>query len=378
LKICQLTNVGFALKKFLLPLIDAQISNGDEVVAVCSKDEYVSDLIKAGYNLKTIPINRGMNPLKHLYSIWLIFKFFQKEKFDIVHVHTPVAALVGRIAARLSGVPVVIYTAHGFYFHDDMRPGKRLFFICLERFAGLMTTMLFTQSSEDAKTAVNEKIMKQEKVFEIGNGVDIKRFNPEIDLSTNRIKTELGISENFYVVGMIGRQVKEKGIIELLESAMTLIEKYEDICFIIVGERLDSDHAEGVEIAINNFRALTKERLIMTGMRSDIPQLLQAMDLFTLPSWREGMPRTIIEAMMMELPVVATDIRGSREEVVNGETGILVPVRNPKALTEAIELLYRDRKKTKEMGAAGRKKALKQYNEQKIIEKQLMIINSIN
>ena len=80
-----------------------------------------------------------MNPLKHIYSIWLIFKYFRKEKFDLVHVHTPVAALVGRIAAKLSGVPVVIYTAHGFYFHDDMSSMKRLFFIWLERFAGYLT-----------------------------------------------------------------------------------------------------------------------------------------------------------------------------------------------------------------------------------------------
>jgi glycosyltransferase involved in cell wall biosynthesis len=100
------------------------------------------------------------------------------------------------------------------------------------------------------------------------------------------------------------------------------------------------------------------------------------MDLFTLPSWREGMPRSIIEAMMMSLPVVATDIRGSREEVVNNETGLLVPLRNPKALAQAIEFLYKDREKTKKMGKAGRKRALKLYNEKNVIKKQLAIINT--
>jgi glycosyltransferase involved in cell wall biosynthesis len=113
-------------------------------------------------------------------------------------------------------------------------------------------------------------------------------------------------------------------------------------------------------------------------MRSDIPQLLAAMDLFTLPSWREGMPRTIIEAMMMALPVVATDIRGSREEVVDGETGLLVPLRNPKALAKAIESLYKDREKSKTMGKASRNRALELYNEKKVIEKQLTIIQSMN
>ena len=100
------------------------------------------------------------------------------------------------------------------------------------------------------------------------------------------------------------------------------------------------------------------------------------MDVFTLPSWREGMPRTIIEAMMMRLPVVATDIRGSREEVVNGETGLLVPVRSSKDLANAIEVLYKDREKAKKMGISGREKALKQFNENIIIEKQLNIIDN--
>jgi glycosyltransferase involved in cell wall biosynthesis len=376
LKICQLTNVGFALNKFLLPLIDVQLSNGDEVVAVCADDEYVSDLREAGYRVETLSITRGMNPLKHLHSIWVIFWFLRKEKFDLVHVHTPVAALLGRIAARLCGVPLVVYTAHGFYFHDEMSTTKRAFFVGLERFAGRWTSLLFTQSCEDAKVAVIEKIMPKDLVFVIGNGVDISKFNPRVGLVNNRIRSELEIAEDNFIVGMIGRQVKEKGILELLEAAQVLIEKYEDISFIIVGDRLNSDHAEGVEAAINKATALSRGRLILTGMRSDIPQLLAVMDLFTLPSWREGMPRTIIEAMMMALPVVATDIRGSREEVIDGETGLLVPLRNPKALTQAIELLYKDRKKSKKMGKASRKRALEIYNEKKVIEKQLTIINT--
>ena len=376
MKICQLTNVGFALNKFLLPLIDAQLSNGDEVVAVCADDEYVAKLRHEGYRVETLSITRGMNPIKHLHSIWVIFWFLRKENFDLVHVHTPVAALLGRIAAWLCGVPLVIYTAHGFYFHDEMSAIKRIFFVSLERFAGRFTTLLFTQSSEDVKAAVIEKIMPKDLVFEIGNGVNVSQFNLEVGLLGNRIRSELGIADNHFVVGMIGRQVKEKGILELLEAARILIGKYSDISFVIVGDRLNSDHAEGVEASINKVLSSSKGRLVLTGMRSDIPQLLAAMDLFTLPSWREGMPRSIIEAMMMSLPVIATDIRGSREEVVNNETGLLVPLRNPKALAQAIELLYKDREKTKKMGKAGRKRALELYNEKNVIKKQLTIINT--
>ena len=374
LKVCQLTNTGFALNKFLLPLIDAQIAKGDEVVSVCADDEYVRMVVKGGYRVETLPITRGMNPLKHIHSIWVIYWFLRREKFDLVHVHTPVAALLGRMAAWLCRVPLVIYTAHGFYFHDDMHPTKRLFFIWLERFAGYFTDLIFTQSSEDAKVAVVEKILPKNRVFTIGNGVDIKRFDPDKALIGNNIRNEFKIPDHHFVVGIISRQVKEKGLVELLEAARILASRYNDISFVIVGSRLNSDHAEGVAVEINQTKIALKERLILTGMRSDIPQLLYSMNLFTLPSWREGMPRTIIEAMMMSLPVVATDIRGSREEVVNGETGVLVPVRNSKALIKAIESLYQDRDKCIIMGQCGRYKALKHYDELNIVKRQLQLI----
>jgi len=375
LKVCQLCNVGFSLNKFLLPLVDAQMANGDEVVAVCADDEYVEGIRNDGYRVVTIPITRGMNPIKHLYSIWGLFLFMRKEQFDLVHVHTPVAALLGRIAAWLSRVPLIVYTAHGFYFHADMSLKKRIFFVGLERLAGRVTDLLFTQSAEDAETAVNEWILPAARVFEIGNGVDVARFNPTILLENSHIRKELAIPEDVFLVGMIGRQVEEKGIVELLESARALVGKYDDIYFIIIGDRLSSDHAIDVDEVVQQTKLLLGEKLLLPGMRADIPELLCAMDLFVLPSWREGMPRTIIEAMMMGLPVIATNIRGSREEVVDGVTGLLVPLRDPDALSKAIVSLYNDREKGKSMGKAGRERALEFYDEKKVVEKQIHLID---
>ena len=375
MKVCQLCNVGFSLNKFLLPLVDAQMANGDEVVSVCADDEYVEEIRNDGYRVVTLPITRGMNPIKHLYSIWRLFLFMRKEQFDLVHVHTPVAALLGRIAAWLSRVPLIVYTAHGFYFHAGMSSKKRIFFVGLERLAGRVTDLLFTQSAEDAESAVNESILPAVRVFAIGNGVDVARFNPTILLENNHIRKELAIPEDVFLVGMIGRQVEEKGIVELLESARALVGKYDDIYFIIIGDRLSSDHAIDVDEVVQQTKLLLGEKLLLPGMRADIPELLCAMDLFVLPSWREGMPRTIIEAMMMGLPVIATNIRGSREEVVDGVTGLLVPLRDPDALSKAIESLYNDREKGKSMGKAGRERALEFYDEKKVVEKQIHLID---
>jgi glycosyltransferase involved in cell wall biosynthesis len=116
--------------------------------------------------------------------------------------------------------------------------------------------------------------------------------------------------------------------------------------------------------------------LVATGFRNDIPELLAAMDLFCLPSWREGMPRSIIEAMMMAKPVVATNIRGSREEVVHGETGLLVPVRSPAVLAQAIRRFLDDPEWGKRLGIAGRIRALSLYNETNVVDLQLNRIQS--
>jgi glycosyltransferase involved in cell wall biosynthesis len=374
MKICQLCAVDFTMRKFLLPLIDGQVANGDTVIGVCSDGEYVQGMRDEGYHIHTIPISRSMHPIKHICSIWKLYRYFRKEKFDVVHVHTPVAALVGRTAAFFARVPFVVYTAHGFYFHDDMKQTKRRFHIFLEKFAGKITDLMFTQSEEDARTAVEKKIMPAERVFPIGNGVDVNIFDPAKFTNKPNLRTTLAIPTDAYVIGMIGRQVEEKGIVEFIDSAILIAEKHENVYFLLVGNRLESDHAVAVDHAIEEAKRVIGSRLILTGMRSDIPELLSVMDLFTLPSWREGMPRTIIEAMMMGLPVIATNIRGSREEVLEEETGLLVPVRNPEKLAEALLRLIEKPDWGRTLGIAGRKRALELYDEQKVVALQIKLI----
>ena len=146
--------------------------------------------------------------------------------------------------------------------------------------------------------------------------------------------------------------------------------------FVVVGDRLPSDHASPVTIELEQARIALGARLIVTGLRDDVPDLLAALDIFTLPSYREGMPRTIIEAMMMALPVVATNIRGSREEVMDGETGILVPVRDAHALAEALVGLVDDVGERRRMGDAGRERALALFDESTIVARQIAEIRA--
>lgn len=371
LKVCQLCAVDFTLQHFLLPLIDAMTAAGWQVTAVCSPGEHVAELRGKGYRISTVSIARNLNPWMHLRALWALYRLFRRERFDVLHAHTPIAALLGRIAARLAGVPLIVYTAHGFYFHDEMPSWKRRLCVLLERIGGKFTDLLFTQSEEDALAAVREGISAAPHVTAIGNGVDVTRFDPLRVASSVEVRETLGIPDHADVVGIIGRQVREKGYGEFLAVAERLGQVFKNAYFLLVGGRLVSDHDDPIDAALHQARQALGERLILAGFRKDTPAMLAAMDVFCLPSYREGMPRTIIEAMMMAKPVVATNIRGAREEVVDGETGYLVPTRDVEALAQAIARCLQNPVQGQAMGEAGRQRALRLYDERQIIALQI-------
>jgi len=184
----------------------------------------------------------------------------------------------------------------------------------------------------------------------------------------NRLRTAIGTPPDRVVILIAGRLVAEKGYRELIEAMRTV-----DAELWAIGARLDSDHAAGIEDVMHVLEQdpSLKERIHFLGYRSDMPDLLRAADIFTLPSHREGMPRSIIEAMLSGLPVVATDIRGSREEVVDGKTGLLVPVNDSRALADALNRLVSDAALRTAMGRDGLERARVHFVEDTVIGRQL-------
>jgi glycosyltransferase involved in cell wall biosynthesis len=371
LKICQLCAVDFTLYHFLLPLMRAMRAHGHEVVGVCSDGPLVPRVRDEGFRVAATRIVRGYNPVEHWRTYRELLRFFRRENFDIVHVHTPVAALIGRLAARRAGVRTIVYTAHGFYFHDHMPAWKRMLFVGLEHLGGRATDILFTQSAEDAETARRHALCRGGVIEAIGNGSDPTRFFPAALDDRAALRRELGADEATPVIAMIGRLVAEKGYPELFEAMRTV-----DAQLWVIGERLTSDHAQTIDAHIEQVQRdpILKHRVRFLGYRGDVPELLRAADIFTLPSHREGMPRSIVEAMLSGLPVVATDIRGSREEVVDGKTGFLVPLGHVAALAQALAKLARDPALRRTLGEAGRIRALDLYDESKIVDRQIALL----
>ncbi|MCG3771104.1 MAG: putative glycosyltransferase EpsD [Nitrosomonadaceae bacterium] len=377
LRICQLCAVDFTLQHFLLPLVDGLLAKGWNVTSVCSDGKYGVEIHQRGYQYLPINISRSMlDVFSHVRTVWVLYRLFRRESFDVLHVHTPVAAWLGRIAGRLARVPLIVYTTHGFYFHDEMPKYKYRFYVWLERLSGGLTDLLFTQSSEDASSAVVEGIATQGNIVVIGNGVCIDLFTPVNRERKVRVRAALGIPGGASVVGVVARIVREKGLVEFLDAAVQLGQRFPNAHFLLVGERLISDHGVSLEAELQDARTKLGPRLMVVGYRSDVADVLSAIDIFCLPSYREGMPRSIIEAMMMELPVVATNIRGSREEVIDGETGLLVPTHSSTRLTQALSRLITDQNLSCRMGKAGRQRALKLYDERRVVARQIDAITA--
>jgi len=378
MKIAQLCAVDFTLYHFLLPLMRAMRDAGHDVVGIASDGPFMAKIRAEGFRVEPVYIERSFNLFRHLGSARRLKALMKRERFDIVHVHTPVASLIGRWAAWRAGVRKIVYTAHGFYFHERMARPKRAAFTTLEWLGGRVTDVLFTQAEEDAATARRLGLAKGPIITAIGNGVDPALFRParnDAERAERRaLRAALGAADGEVVILMVGRLVAEKGYVELIEAT-----RHVDATLWIVGERLASDHAGPVDAAVRAAESdpVLKRRVRFLGYRGDVPALMRAADIYTLPSHREGMPRSVIEAMMTGLPVVGTDIRGTREEIVEGETGTLVPVNDAPALAAALARLAGDATLRAAWGAKGRERALALFREELVVARQLQALGLI-
>lgn len=378
MKIVQLTAIDMTMNNFLRPLNSAIKKEGHDLYCVCSSGPFTKKILADNFKYYDVKIDRKISPLSNYRTIRQLTALFKNIKPDIVHVHTPVASVLGRIAAKIAGVPTIIYTAHGFYFHEGMNEKQYKLFFNIEKYIGrFCTDYIFTQSFEDYEVAKNNNFLLRKNKNNyvcISNGIDLKdKFNIQKynEQTKNKIKEKHNIPNENMIVTFIGRLVKEKGILDLLNSFNKIDNK--NVTLIIIGglpqgER-DTDTFEELQKFKNN------NNIIFTGHVDNAEEYLYSSDIFCLPSYREGMPRSIIEAMAMKNAVLATNIRGSREEVIHNETGYLFNVQDDDQIADYINFLYANPKKLEEMKENGFKRALDLYDEEKVVAKQLEVFN---
>jgi glycosyltransferase involved in cell wall biosynthesis len=310
-----------------------------------------------------IGMSRQITPMADLVSVLKLYRLFKKYKPTIVHAHTPKGGLLGVLAARMAGVPIIMYTMRGLPFVTQTG-WKRKILILTEILACRAADKVITVSLATKNKAEAEGLCPDVKIVVLGNGssngVDAEgHFNPEILLSESRsvIRKRYQIPLEATVLGFVGRLVRDKGIGELAEAWQNLRKQHPDLYLLLIGPIEPQD-----PVPVHILERLKNDsRVRLTGPVDDTAPFYAAMDIFTLPTYREGFPNTPLEAAAMKVPVVTTDVDGCPEAVENETTGIVVPPKNSTALAEALDRLVRNPEMRQTMGQAGRERVLKKF-----------------
>lgn len=373
-KIVQVAAIDYSIVKLLSNLNENTLKAGYEVHIITSKGQYRELLESQGYIVHDVNIDRSIKPISNLKTILSLSKVLKNIKPDILHVHTPIASVLARIAGKLAKVPSIIYTAHGFYFHDNMPTRKYKVFFTIEKLIGkYFTDYIFTQSREDYTLALENNFRPENRMVWISNGIDLdNKFNYEIMTKKGNLKASFGFNEKDFIITFVGRLVEEKGILDLLKAADELPT---DVKLVIIGELPEKERDNTIIEKIDFYKE--NENIVFTGQIENINEYLYISEAFCLPSYREGMPRSIIEAMAMKNAIIATNIRGSREEVVDGETGYLIGVERPDLIKDRILKLYNNRGLLNEMQQKSYDRAHELYDENDVISKQLSVFESV-
>lgn len=374
MRILHICAIGATAEKLLLPQINYFLSQKLSVEIACSPGPKVEQLQQQGYRIQPIQFDRRIDPVSNLKTVYQLTNLIREHQYDLVHVHTPIAAVLGRIAAKMAGVNRIVYTAHGFPFHDQSSPSQYRFYFTVEKLCSPLTDLILTQSYEDFITAQKSGLCPPKKVRYLGNGVDIARFNRNrlIPSHQTQLRKSLGIPETAeLIIGTVGRLTRKKGSGYLIEATAKLVHQFPNLHTLIIGGELSTDPEPFQAELVEQIRTQGIENHVtLTGNRDDIPELLGLLDIFTLPTFtHEGLPRSILEAMSMGKPVVATNIRGCREAVVHGQTGLIVPPKDSEKLAEALGTLLSDPDRRQVYGAAGRQRIESEYDEHLVFQR---------
>lgn len=380
IKICLLSSVPGTLLAFYRDMIKQLINNGFEVTLISSDfpelHQMKDDL---GCKIFPVTISRKISPLRDFISICKLRRYLRKEKFDIIHAHTPKGGLIGMISSWLGHIPNRVYTIHGLPMETAHGLTRRLLWFA-ERISCKLATKILAVSHSLMERVIDEKICKKENIKVLGSGsacgIDLDKFscNREISEEGKSIRKQLGIENSTIIIGFVGRIVTDKGVNTLVDSFLHLRQRREDVRLMLLGrfdEARDTLPAKTTQAIKNN------KNIDLIGYKKNPAPFYAAMDILTLPSRREGFGLTLIEAAAMELPTIATKVTGCVNAIEDGFTGILVAADDSEQLYQAMLNLTENPELRKKLGKQGRQRVEKLFNSKVLIDKHINLYKSL-
>lgn len=311
-----------------------------------------------------------VSPYNDIAALGELVSLMRKNKYDIVHSHNSKAGFIGRLAAKITRVPVIVHTIHGFAFHDQEKPPRRALFILLEKFAAPMADKLIVISNPLREWGLSLGIGKPEQYITIYSGIELDKFRTNIDVIKK--KAEFGIGPGDKVVGVVSKLWEGKGHKCILQAAGEVVKKVHNVKFLFVGEGYLKDELENLADELG-----LKDKVIFTGFRTDIPEITACFDIALLVSLFEGLGRVLLEAMAMGKAVIASRVGGIIDVVDDGKTGILIPPGDKEALAQAMVRLLSDSDLAARMGKAGKEKIDARFSAKTMVKEIEKVYNEL-
>jgi len=346
-------------QQHLLWLVQKLDKSKFEIEVVCEPEGYLVDELRK-INITIHPITISNRP--SISSLIKTYRLLNKISPMILHTHGGTAGFYGRLSTFFNFKGVVIHTYHGIHYLNFGQSLLKKVYSSVDKFLLRITDCTICVAQNDFDIGLKAGIIQKEKAVVIHNGIDIDKFqhyNENMDCKI-KLKTE----KDSVIVGSIGRLHYQKGFEYLIEASKTVLKNYSNVKFVLIGDgelRGSLESLAKKNCVYNSFSFL--------GNQTDIPELLAQIDIFVLPSLWEGLPLVLLEAMAAKKPIIATDVNGIVEIIESEKEGILIPPKNPAAISSALIRLLNDDELCKQLAANGYAKVLHEFSLNKMIEK---------
>lgn len=378
-KICYITTVSSTLKTFVVPVVGYIKKNTDwDITFICSNDEKFANKLPEDVRYIPVSMKRGIS-LDGFRAVVNMIKIFKTEKFDLVQYSTPNASLYAAIASKIAGINIRLYCQWGMVF-VGFKGVKKKFFRQIEKIVCSLSTHIEPDSFGNLDFCHSDGIYPNNKGSVVwygsASGVNLSKFN--INFKSNwRLDTrnKYNIQKNDFVYGFVGRITRDKGINELFKAFRKLLEN-NHVHLMLVGSM---DKADSVCDELYEW-AKAEPRVHFCGYTNVVEQYLSAMDVYVLPSYREGFGSAVVEAEAMGVPVIVTDIPGPTDAMIKDKTGLVVKKANVESLYDAMLKMYKDKELCKKFGLAGSSFVRERFEQnnlcEHIIKDRLSLMNT--
>lgn len=378
-RLLRITTVPISLHLLLQGQFKYMRACGYDVLTMSADGAEVAEVVKDGTKHIVIPFTRKITPIRDLVCLWKLIRAIGKLKPDIVHTHTPKAGLLGMLAARICSVPVRLHTVAGLPLMEA-NGLRRKILESVEKITYTCAHRVYPNSMGLKEFMLQHLKLSGSKVRMIGsgssNGIDTLLFDRTIELEAQRraLRDKYNVKENDVVFSFVGRIVRDKGLVELVAAfkqidndvKLKLENSGRKFFLLLVGhfeDDLDPLPADVLQFLMND------RRVILAGFQSDVRPWVMASDVFVFPSYREGFPNAVMQAGLLKVPCIVSDINGCNEIVQDGKTGLVIPPKNVEALADAMKALIDDAARRNEFGEAARQFVAANFKREDVWEK---------